>query len=82
MKIEPHENGPLFVEMNFYLRTAKQEMIEDFRKKKSLKSFGMPVLRGSGNHLFKGDKYLQRNIDIGDPGGLHSSDEGIAHGQD
>lgn len=57
MKIEPHENGPLFVEMNFYLRTAKQEMIEDFRKKRSLKSFGMPVLRGSGNHLFKGDKY-------------------------
>ena len=57
MKIEPHENGPLFVEMNFYLRTAKLEMIEDFRKKRGLKSFGMPVLRGSGNHLFKGDKY-------------------------
>lgn len=57
MKIEPHENGPLFVEMNFYLRTAKLDMIEDFRKKRSLKSFGMPVWRGSGNHLFKGDKY-------------------------
>ena len=23
MKIEPHENGPLFVEMNFYIRAAK-----------------------------------------------------------
>ena len=25
MKIEPHENGPLFVEMNFYLRAASPE---------------------------------------------------------
>jgi len=57
MKIEPHENGPLFVEMNFYLRTAKAEMVEEFRKKRGLKSFGMPVLRGSGNHTFKGSKY-------------------------
>ena len=57
VKIEPHENGPLFVEMNFYLRTAKSEMVEDFCKKKGLRSFGMPILRGSGNHMFKGDKY-------------------------
>lgn len=26
VKIEPHKNGPLFVEMNFYIRVAKQEM--------------------------------------------------------
>ena len=57
MKIEPHENGPLFVEMNFYLRTAKPEMVEEFRKEKSLKSFGMPILRGSGNHTLNGQKY-------------------------
>ncbi len=25
IKIEPHENGPLFVEMNFYLRAASPE---------------------------------------------------------
>ena len=25
MKIEPHENGPLFVEMNFYLRAASPD---------------------------------------------------------
>ena len=43
--------------MNFYLRTAKSEMVEDFCKKKGLRSFGMPILRGSGNHMFKGDKY-------------------------
>lgn len=26
VKIEPHKSGPLFVEMNFYLRVAKKEM--------------------------------------------------------
>ena len=57
IKIEPHENGPLFVEMNFYLRAAKRDMVEEFAKAKRLKSFGMPILRGSGNHMFKGQKY-------------------------
>merc|ERR1719458_2321232 len=57
MKIEPHENGPLFVEMNFYIRSAKAEMVEEFRQKRGLKSFGMPILRGSGNHTFKDQKY-------------------------
>jgi vaccinia related kinase len=28
VKIEPHSNGPLFVEMNFYIRAAKPEAIE------------------------------------------------------
>ena len=45
MKIEPHENGPLFVEMNFYIRAAQPQMVEEFKKAKNLKSFGMPCLR-------------------------------------
>merc|ERR1712156_913526 len=57
MKIEPHENGPLFVEMNFYLRTAKRDMVEEYAKMKGYKSFGMPILRGSGNHIYKNQKY-------------------------
>ena len=57
MKIEPHENGPLFVEMNFYLRTAKRDMVEEYAKMKGYKSFGMPILRGSGNHMYKNQKY-------------------------
>jgi len=40
IKIEPHENGPLFVEMNFYLRAAKRDMVEEFAKAKRIKSFG------------------------------------------
>jgi len=57
MKIEPHENGPLFVEMNFYIRAAQPEKVSEFKKQKGLTSFGMPVHCGSGSHLFKGDKY-------------------------
>lgn len=26
VKIEPHNNGPLFVEMNFYIRAARKHM--------------------------------------------------------
>lgn len=26
IKIEPHNNGPLFVEMNFYIRAARKHM--------------------------------------------------------
>ena len=40
MKIEPHENGPLFVEMNFYIRAAQPSSVEEFQKAKKLKSFG------------------------------------------
>lgn len=57
MKIEPHENGPLFVEMNFYIRAAKPKEVEEHRKNNRLKSLGMPVHRGSGSHTFKGDNY-------------------------
>jgi len=57
MKIEPHENGPLFVEMNFYIRSAQPASVEEFKKAKNLKSFGMPCLRGNGSHVHKGEKY-------------------------
>jgi len=57
MKIEPHENGPLFVEMNFYIRSAQPHSVEEFKKAKNLKSFGMPCLRGNGSHVHKGEKY-------------------------
>ena len=46
VKIEPHLNGPLFVEMNFYIRAASEPQVEAWKKEKNLKSFGMPCLRG------------------------------------
>ena len=57
MKIEPHTNGPLFVEMNFYIRTAHPKYVEAYRKRNDLMSLGMPVHRGSGSHIFNGEKY-------------------------
>merc|ERR1712029_692052 len=57
LKIEPHENGPLFVEMNFYIRAAQSAMVEEFKKERGLKSFGMPCLRGNGSHVHNKEKY-------------------------
>lgn len=47
---EPKGNGPLFVEMHFYIRNAKQEDIEKFKQGRGLKSLGMPKYVASGSH--------------------------------
>ncbi len=58
VKIEPHQNGPLFVEMNFYIRAAQPESVEAFKRAhKDRGNLGMPVLRGSGSHVHAGEKY-------------------------
>ena len=57
MKIEPHANGPLFIERNFYVRAVKPENVEKYRKNKKCKSLGIPSYGGSGSHTFEGDKY-------------------------
>ncbi|GJQ76347.1 hypothetical protein Trydic_g2068 [Trypoxylus dichotomus] len=57
VKIEPHENGPLFVEMHFFMRNAKRVDIDMFKESKKLKTFGMPVYCGSGSHEVKNTKY-------------------------
>ncbi|CAH0401060.1 unnamed protein product [Chilo suppressalis] len=57
VKIEPHENGPLFVEKHFYIRNANKEDIANFTKTKKLSSFGMPSYYGNGSHEYKGEKY-------------------------
>ena len=59
VKIEPHENGPLFVEMNFYIRAAQPDAVAAFAKTCGVPggALGMPAYRGSGSHTFKGEKY-------------------------
>ncbi|XP_034177516.1 serine/threonine-protein kinase VRK1 [Osmia lignaria lignaria] len=57
IKIEPHGNGPLFVEMHFYMRNAKPDEIDNWRKKKKLPELGMPQYIGSGSHEYKNTKY-------------------------
>lgn len=57
VKIEPHINGPLFVEMHFYMKVGKPTDIEAWMKTKKLKSLGMPRYLGSGSHEYNGQKY-------------------------
>ncbi|KAJ9595955.1 hypothetical protein L9F63_012848, partial [Diploptera punctata] len=57
VKVEPHKNGPLFVEINCYLRIAKPLMIEEWKKKRRLKHLGVSAYIGSGSHVYKNDKY-------------------------
>lgn len=57
VKIEPHTNGPLFVEMNFYIRAAKAVDIEKFKRQKQLKALGMPRHIGNGSYVHGTDKY-------------------------
>ena len=64
MKVEPSENGPLFVEMHFYIRAATVDTIESFRKEKGIKKdIGIPCFRGKGLHSYKGQDYRFLVID-------------------
>lgn len=57
IKIEPQSNGPLFCEIHFYKRVAKEEMVNSFKKERKLKYLGVPILIGSGCHLREQEKY-------------------------
>lgn len=70
IKIEPHNNGPLFVEMNFYIRAARKHMIDSWCKSQGKKRIGVPTYEGSGSHVYEGEKYRflvipRYGIDIG-----------------
>ena len=53
VKVEPHHNGPLFVELNFYCRAASTEEIQEFACTKNLSHIGIPDLKGSGSFIFR-----------------------------
>lgn len=57
VKCEPHENGPLFVEMHFYLRNAKLDNIKQYKQQYGLKSLGMPYILGNGSADVNGLKH-------------------------
>ncbi|GAB1861817.1 non-specific serine/threonine protein kinase [Camponotus japonicus] len=57
IKIEPHGNGPLFVEMHFYMRNCKPDEIDSWQRKKKLVALGMPKYIASGSHEYKNIKY-------------------------
>ena len=45
-----HITGPLFQEMNFYMRAAKEEQIKTFMAKHKLKFLGIPRFIANGIH--------------------------------
>ncbi|XP_071641593.1 serine/threonine-protein kinase VRK1 isoform X1 [Temnothorax longispinosus] len=63
IKIEPHGNGPLFVEMHFYMRNCKSDEIVSWQKKKKLAALGIPRYVASGSHEYKNTKYRFLVID-------------------
>jgi len=50
---EPHSNGPLFVEVHYYLKAGNGDAIEEFKQRKNLQHFGIPNLVGTGWFSFK-----------------------------
>ncbi|XP_060520664.1 serine/threonine-protein kinase VRK1-like [Cylas formicarius] len=56
-KIEKHSNGPLFVEINCYLRLCKLEKIGKWKMERGLDFLGMPHFVASGSHFKDGDRY-------------------------
>jgi len=57
IKVEPHSNGPLFVEVHFYLRATKTEEIEKFKETHGLAHLGVPKLVANGSHVKKNHNY-------------------------
>ncbi|XP_026764932.2 uncharacterized protein LOC113523242 [Galleria mellonella] len=49
VKIEPHTNGPLFVEIHCLIRSAQVSKVKSWRQQNKLKRLGMPVYIASGS---------------------------------
>jgi len=56
VKVEPHSNGPLFVELHFYCRATKREDLDNFAAKKNMKHLGVPDLKGHGSFMHRKKK--------------------------
>uniref|UniRef100_A0A1I7YMB7 non-specific serine/threonine protein kinase n=1 Tax=Steinernema glaseri TaxID=37863 RepID=A0A1I7YMB7_9BILA len=48
IKVEPHENGPLFNEIAVFIRCMKATMLEAWKKESGVKFLGLPEYLGSG----------------------------------
>ncbi|XP_041329988.1 serine/threonine-protein kinase VRK2 isoform X2 [Pyrgilauda ruficollis] len=57
IKVEYLENGPLFSELKFYQRAAKQEHIRKWMNLKKIRCLGIPVFWGSGLAEYNGKSY-------------------------
>ena len=80
---EPHSNGPLFVELAYFLRASQPGDIEQFRRERKLDHVGVPAFRASGSYRLHGKKFrflvmprfgvdLQSIMDAAKPGSRFS----------
>merc|ERR1719431_533318 len=54
--IEPYDNGPLFVEMHFYISAGKPEHLQEWKKARQVKDIPhLPMLSGHGSYQHKVD---------------------------
>ncbi|KAL6736742.1 hypothetical protein Aduo_007059 [Ancylostoma duodenale] len=56
VKVEPYGNGPLFTEMNVFIRILKPDLISEFMKSRKLKRLGVPPMISSGIYTHGQDK--------------------------
>ncbi|KAI5743927.1 hypothetical protein M8J77_023881 [Diaphorina citri] len=52
IKVEPHSSSTLFVEMNFYLRVATEDKVNEWKEHYKQTVLGMPHLVSFGSHFF------------------------------
>jgi hypothetical protein len=57
VKVEPHSNGPLFVETNFYLRATRKDLIDLWKQERGIPHLGVPHVEGSGSFQLRGKKF-------------------------
>ncbi|XP_071370907.1 serine/threonine-protein kinase VRK1-like, partial [Centroberyx affinis] len=57
IKVEYHENGPLFSELKFYQRAAKPESMHRWARSRKLAFLGIPAYWGSGLAEHNGLRY-------------------------
>ncbi|GLH03902.1 Nucleosomal histone kinase 1 [Gryllus bimaculatus] len=57
IKIEPKENGPLFVEMHFFMKVCKADDIDKWMSSNKIKFLGLPRFVGNGSHQHNGKPY-------------------------
>ncbi|KAK7601381.1 hypothetical protein V9T40_008822 [Parthenolecanium corni] len=50
VKVEPYDNGPMFVERNYFIRCLKPEMLEKYRREHKLSFLGLPKYISGGTH--------------------------------
>eukprot|EP00095_Tigriopus_kingsejongensis_P004615 maker-scaffold559_size137194-snap-gene-0.24 protein:Tk04615 transcript:maker-scaffold559_size137194-snap-gene-0.24-mRNA-1 annotation:"serine threonine-protein kinase vrk1-like" len=56
IKVEPHSNGPLFVEIAFYLRAAQHHQLEAQREARGWDHLGLAHFVASGSLVFNGKR--------------------------